>query len=75
MTRHAHVTPSCEFDPLWYDCDRGPFCEVCPWAGCGDCGQLRQDCECAEVTEVDEEDQEQAALSRDWLAKHFGGTW
>ena len=51
MTKHAHTTPSCEYDQMWYDCDRGPRCSDCPWGACESCGELRVDCGCDEEPE------------------------
>lgn len=44
-----HITPSCENDPLWYDCSRNQ-CADCPWRICpGGCGEIQQDCACADL--------------------------
>lgn len=45
--RQPEVVVSCEYDPLWYDCDKYP-CADCPWKPCEICGQFQQDCDCME---------------------------
>lgn len=46
----------CDYNPLWYDCERGPYCDSCEWKPCRVCGSPASMCVCEIDDDYDEEE-------------------